>query len=179
MPKPLMLLSMKWRGFTVVELIITITIMGILLTLAVVNISSTQVDARDTERQSDVESIVNHLEVFYKNGAPNATTTGRYPSTQMLASGSTSLKAFLPDLDPVTATAPGAADVNATFKAATNNTQTTTGVAPQPTNTEYIYQPIQTNGDLCTAESQECRKFNIYYRAEVGNTVMKVMSKNQ
>lgn len=40
-------MSMERRGFTIVELIITITIMGILLTLAVVNVGTTQLNARD------------------------------------------------------------------------------------------------------------------------------------
>lgn len=170
---------MKWRGFTVVELIITITIMGILLTLAVVNISSTQVNARDVERKSDVESIVNHLEVFYKNGISTSTTVGRYPSTQLVATGSTSIKTFLPDIDILTATAPGAASADVSFIAATNNTQTTSGVTPSPTISQYVYQPIQSDGSLCTTEFQECRKFAIYYRNELEDTVVKVMSKNQ
>ena len=50
------------RGFTIVELIITITIMGILLVLAVVNVSGTQAQARDDERKADVESISLNLE---------------------------------------------------------------------------------------------------------------------
>ena len=45
---------MKARGFTVVEILVVIIIMAILLTLAVVNVRSTQINARDAEsfRQS-------------------------------------------------------------------------------------------------------------------------------
>ncbi len=170
---------MKMRGFTVVELIITITVMGILLTLAVVNISSTQVNARDVERKSDVASIVNHLEIFYKNGISTSTSVGRYPSTLLLATGSTSITTFLPDIDLLTVTAPGAASVDTSFIPATNNVQTTTGVTPLPTISQYVYQPIQTDGSLCSTELQECRKFAIYYRLELDDTIIKVMSKNQ
>lgn len=167
------------RGFTIVELAITITIMGILLTLAVVNVSSTQVNARDTERKSDVESIANYLEIFYKNGASGSTVLGRYPSTQLLSSGETSIKTFLPDIDLAAVTAPGATSVATSFIPATNNVQTETGVTPLPTLSQYVYQPIQSSGALCTSESQECRKFALYYRSEVEGVVKKVISKNQ
>ena len=170
---------MKMRGFTVVELVITITVMGILLALAVVNITSTQVNARDTERKVDVEATGNYLETFYKNGSTSSPTPGRYPSTQLVASGETSVKSFLPDIDIINVTAPGAASAAASFIAATNSTQTAAGVAPQPTTEQYVYQPIQSDGSLCTTELQECRKFNIYFRLEGDNAVQKVMSKNQ
>ena len=174
-----MLYSMKKRGFTVVELVITITVMGILLALAVVNVTSTQINARDTERKVDVEATTNYLEIFYKNGSTASPTPGRYPSTQLLASGETSIKSFLPDIEISNVTAPGASSVASSFIPATNSTQNETGVSPQPTTEQYVYQPIQSKGALCTAESQECRKFNIFYRLEGDNAVKKVMSKNQ
>lgn len=170
---------MKMRGFTVVELVITITVMGILLALAVVNVTSTQTNARDTERKVDVEATSNHLETFYKNGSAASPTPGRYPSTQLLANGETSIKSFLVDIDLASVTAPGASSVASSFLPATNSTQSETGVSPQPTTSQYVYQPIQSNGALCTAESQECRKYNIFYRLEGESSVKKVMSKNQ
>ena len=170
---------MKQYGFTVVELVITIAIMGILLTLAVVNVTSTQVNARDVERVSDVESIASHLETFYKTDIVGGSAAGRYPSTALLASGETSLKTFLPDIDPISAIAPGAADVATSFIPATNAVQTTAGVLPQPTKTQYVYQPIQTAGTLCTAETQDCRKFAIYYRTEKDSIIKQIISKNQ
>ncbi len=58
------------RGFTVVELLITLIVMAILLTLGVVNLRSTLANGRDTERQSDIEVIARGLEQYYKNGNP-------------------------------------------------------------------------------------------------------------
>jgi len=49
-------------------MIITITIMGILLLLAVVNVNSSQVRARDDERRTDIASIGLALESFYNSG---------------------------------------------------------------------------------------------------------------
>lgn len=170
---------MKQLGFTIVELAITITIMAILLALAVVNINSAQANGRDAERAADVAAIANHLEIFYKEGNSSSTSLGRYPSTGLLASGETSIKASLPNIDLSSVTAPDATSVATSFILATNNVQTVGGVLPQPTISQYVYQPLQTDGTLCTTGAQECRKFAIYYRTEVDNTVKKIISKNQ
>lgn len=348
---------MMKRGFTIVELIITITIMGILLTLAVVSVNSTQLQARDAERKTDVESVQAYLESYYTTGLSAATsipritnlvtnpsletnTTGwasffttmsrsstqakfgtyslrssspgtdvhgvnyertvtagvtytfsawvyrpstsqdvnfkillagaAYPNTQttpatipantwtwltltatasasgtasfivltdqtttssghifytdgaMITEGSTvynyadgnstnwtwdgtanlststglavfsdgpgsypsrslassgQIDVYLRDADLKSFTAPGQTDPYVTFVAATNATQTTAGVLPQPTINQYVYQPIDTAGALCG--STDCRKYNIYYRLEGDNTVHMVTSKNQ
>ncbi len=170
---------MKQRGFTLVEIVITVTIMSILLTLAVVNLNSSEANARDAERASDVKTIANHMELYYKNGISLSTTVGRYPSTAVFNNGETSMKTFFPDIDLLSVTAPGAANAVSSFIPATNTNQSEGGVTPQPTITQYVYQPIQTNGSLCTTEVQECRKFALFYRSEVDNSIKKVMSKNQ
>ena len=170
---------MKQRGFTLVEILVTIAIMVILLTLAVVNISSTQVSQRDSERAAEVAAIANNLETFYKTGVNSSTVLGRYPSTALLANGATSIKAFFPYMDMETVTAPDAASVTASFIPATNDIESTAGVNPKPTVSQYVYQPIQNDGSLCTAETQDCRRFALFYRTEVGNTVVKVSSKHQ
>ncbi|MGY4893591.1 MAG: type II secretion system protein [Candidatus Saccharimonadota bacterium] len=170
---------MMRRGFTVVELIITVTIMGILLTLAVVNLNTTQVGARDTERKEDVAALATNLEAFFKTGTDTSTVLGTYPSTGLTVSGETSVRSYLRDIDFKSVTAPGASSVAAGFVSATNNSQTATGVLPQPTISQYVYQPIQANGSLCTSDAQECRKFNIFYRLEADNAVYMLTSKNQ
>jgi prepilin-type N-terminal cleavage/methylation domain-containing protein len=65
---------MHHRGFTIVELIIVITIMAILMTLGVVNLRNAQVNARDTERKTDISTIAKYLEVYYTSGN-NSTST--------------------------------------------------------------------------------------------------------
>ena len=170
---------MKQRGFTLVELMITVTIMVILLTLAVVNLTSTQVSQRDSERSTEATTIANNLETYYKSGVNGSTVLGRYPSTAMLAGGGTAIKSFLPYIDLESVTAPDAASVAASFVPATNDIESPAGVQPQPTVTQYVYQPIQNDGSLCTTETQECRRFGIFYRTEGDDTVKKVMSKHQ
>lgn len=171
------------RGFTIVELIITITIMGILLTLAVVNVGTTQAKSRDEERKADIDSIAINLESFYMAGADGATTFGHYPSTSIAASA-TALKAALRDADMKSFMAPGVTDSTQTFVGSTNtgtalSIQTAAGVLPQPTISQYVYQPIKSDGSVCVSTDIDCRKFNLYYRLETDNTIYKVTSKNQ
>ncbi len=165
------------RGFSIVELLIVITIMGILLTLAVVNMHGAQVNARDAERKGDIESIALNLEAFYRVGIDGTTVFGRYPSTGLAGSAS-SIAGALKDADLKSFTPPGASGPDTGFLAATNTIQTTTGILPQPTLSTYVYQPLQQNGTLCTTLVY-CQKFNLYYMLEADNMVYMVTSKNQ
>ena len=174
---------MTRRGFTVVELIITITIMGILLTLAVVNLTASQANGRDAERKGDVEALALNIENYYTNQDLNLFMSGgTYLGSSYL--NDSEVKQFLPDLDPKSTHAPGA-DVNGPISVveATNAIATTAGVQPQPSksNDVYVYQPLTANGALCFDPfiTGECRKFNIYYYQEVSGTVEMITSKRQ
>jgi prepilin-type N-terminal cleavage/methylation domain-containing protein len=173
-----MIINMNRRGFTIVELIIVITIMGILLVLGVANLRSSQAGGRDSERKTDVETIASYLDSYYKTGSDFALVAGSYPSTLLTSSGVEYMEAALSDIDVSSLEAPGITDPTQTFVSATNNVQVTTGVTPQPTINQYVYQPIKSDGTLCTG-SDECRKFNIYWRSEADNNVYIVTSKNQ
>jgi prepilin-type N-terminal cleavage/methylation domain-containing protein len=76
---------MKRRGFTIVELVVVMTIMAILLGLGIFGLQKSQADARDAERRSDVEAMSRGLEERYKNGNPVAWAddgshkAGQYP----------------------------------------------------------------------------------------------------
>lgn len=53
------------RGFTVVELLVTMVIITIILGLGVVNLRSSLANGRDAERKSDIETIARGLEQRY------------------------------------------------------------------------------------------------------------------
>lgn len=165
------------RGFTLVELVIVITIMSIILVLGVVNLRSSQATARDQERKTDVENIARGLEGFYTN----STGTPSYPSTYIgsAATSDTDVTRALQNIDMKSLQAPGVATGVRSLKSATNANETTTGVAPLPTITEYVYQPLQLDNTLCSLTTQECRRYNLFYRLEGDTTVYKVSSKNQ
>lgn len=52
------------KGFTIVELLVVLAIIGILATIAIINYSSAQKRARDTQRQADLEKIAQALEMY-------------------------------------------------------------------------------------------------------------------
>lgn len=172
---------MKSRGFTIVELIITISIAAILLTLGVVNLRGSQMNGRDAERKIDIETIAQHLETYYNSGTDNSTSIGAYPSTAAVSTPTTILR----DVDVKSLEAPNIDDPSATFVSASNSTQSTSNVLfnqTTPTSqsnvpitvSQYVYQPLRQLSDgtwsLCTdSATQECRKFNLYYKLEVPN----------
>ena len=100
---------------------------------------------------------------------------GSYPDVSITSSPL--LTAYLPDADMKAFIAPGKSDPYQTFVPATNAVQTASGVLPQPTVDQFVYQPIDSSGNLCT--TNDCRKYNIYYRLESDSTVRMMQSKNQ
>lgn len=61
-------------GFTLVELLVVITILGILATIGLVAFTSAQARGRDTQRKSDLKQIASALELFYSD-------YGKYPDS--------------------------------------------------------------------------------------------------
>src|SRR3990167_6118453 len=61
------------RGFTIVELLIVIVIIGILAALVIVTYSGIQQKARDTERKTDVNALHGQLEAYQAQN-------GKYPT---------------------------------------------------------------------------------------------------
>ncbi len=179
-------MSMR-RGFTIVELVITVTIIGILLTLVVVNMSSAQVNARDSERKADVEAIALSFEAYNNNDVEGLglLTGNTYPGVNYIyPTWLTTVLPFAADLDPKSYKAPAENDSDTvSLVPATNNIQTTAGILPRPSasNDVYVYQAILGSGALCNDPviNGSCRKFNIFYYQEADNSVKMITSKNQ
>lgn len=64
----------KYSGFTLVELLVVITILGILASIVLVAFRGAQIRGRDVQRKSDLKSISSALELFYSD-------YGRYPAS--------------------------------------------------------------------------------------------------
>lgn len=58
-------LNKKQAGFTIVELLIVIIVIGILAALVLNTFQGVQARARDTERRTDVNSVATQLEAYY------------------------------------------------------------------------------------------------------------------
>lgn len=80
------------RGFTIVELLIVIVVIGILAALVIVTYNGIQQKARDTERKTDVNALHGQLEAYQAQN-------GRYP-TLANVNDSTFRSANMKGLDP-------------------------------------------------------------------------------
>lgn len=101
----------KSKGFTIVELLIVIVVIGILATLVIVTFSGIQQKGRNSQRQTDINAIASHVEAFYA-------TKGYYPSMADLNSATVRAADFK-GLDPEALKDPKAtsADIAATTSA--------------------------------------------------------------
>jgi general secretion pathway protein G len=60
----------KNKGFTLIEMLVVIAVIGLLAALILVGLSSFRVRGRDTRRVADVKEVQNGLELYYmKNGS--------------------------------------------------------------------------------------------------------------
>jgi prepilin-type N-terminal cleavage/methylation domain-containing protein len=167
-----MFMGEKQKGFTIVELLIVIVIIGILFAIVLNSFSDSQARARDTDRKSDIEVIGRRFESVFTNRTLGAAT---YPRTTDIVAGN----AALSGLDPEALRTQRITNSQAmSLIPATNNTATIAGVTPQPTVDQYVYQPLTADNVLCTS-GLICVKFNLYYRTEADNVIAKVSSLNQ
>jgi prepilin-type N-terminal cleavage/methylation domain-containing protein len=191
----------RQRGFTIVELVVVLTIMAILLVLVTVGLNASQVNARDAKRKADIEAISRGLEVRYKQGNQKITSApgvnysaGGYPGVleylHLLGWDLTNnnfvpaqvvggyLTEALPGTSPSNFMSPGknyGIDIYCFF----------CGVGPEDsarinsivTTDKYIYEPLTATGGQCNGE--QCERYNLYYRTEADNVVHTVRSDHQ
>ncbi|WKZ25731.1 MAG: prepilin-type N-terminal cleavage/methylation domain-containing protein [bacterium] len=62
------------KGFTLVELLVAMAIIGVLAAMAVGSFRTAQLRGRDTQRKSDLKQVSNALELYYAD-------YGRYPDS--------------------------------------------------------------------------------------------------
>jgi prepilin-type N-terminal cleavage/methylation domain-containing protein len=75
--------NMKKTGFTLFELLITISIIGILTAVAVISFSSAQKKGRDARRMQDMKSIQTAAEQYYSQNSSVYPTAANF-STQLI-----------------------------------------------------------------------------------------------
>lgn len=179
----------RGEGFTIIELIVTITVMVILMTIVTVRLVSTQAHARDEEREIDITTIAKGLEVYYQNGSSKASIPkGYYPGGQQIQDAAAESLPFGSLLEGVG---------KDSFQAPRREINTSFGVDPvrvKGTNPDgsysdaqarsllatypYLYQPLKRDNTFCINYS-DCVKFNLYYLSEADDTVHIVRSKHQ
>jgi prepilin-type N-terminal cleavage/methylation domain-containing protein len=133
------------RGFTIVELLIVIIIIGILAALVLNSFRGVQERARDTERQTDVNAQASQLEVYYTDNAGYPVFTGAIDTDSWIT---TNLKG---------------ADLKA-WRAPNITTNSMTNTAT-PTKDQYGYTPLDSDGTTACATAP-CAKFKLYWYSE-------------
>ena len=143
-----MLKKYSQKGFTIVELLIVIVVIGILAALVLNTFSGAQKRARDTERVGDINALATQLEVYYND-------KGAYPQWEQINNpdGSEAKIAF-PGLDVGALNAP-------------SNNENFDLVATESANTaQYGYQAFQSDGLTPCAADDACAKFTLTFRKE-------------
>lgn len=153
-------------GFSIIELMISIAIIGVLLLLVFAYFPSTQQRARDQERIADAQTIARYLEQRYREKASTAFPS--YPTTTSFASD---VPQLISGGFKDASRAPGQSSNSIVM--ATSNADLTAAATTQT----YIYQPLLTSGALCTAatESNPCARFRIWYKLENGSPTVRLV----
>lgn len=136
------MISLKKRnqGFTIVELLIVIVVIGILALLVITTYSGIQAKARNSKRQTDVASLQTQIEAFFSQN-------GYYPSLTDMNSASwltTNMKSL---------------DQNALIDPS-NPTQSKTLVTA-PVAKSYSYAVTDSADASCEATDTNCAKYTL------------------
>ena len=136
------------KGFTIVELLIVIVVIGILATLVIVTFTGIQQKARNSQRQTDINAVDSHVEAYYA-------TNGNYPTLANL-NDATWRSANMKGLDPEALKDP---------KATSDDLASGAGSA-----TQYGYT-VTPNG--CDNTTTMCDSFTLTATLEGGSTYVK------
>ena len=158
----------KQSGFTIVELLIVIVVIAILAAISIVAYNGIQQRARDSERQSDINTMQKQLELFY-------TDRGYYPLTESLIGGN----GFSYAANNFTSPGPG-------YMVSPTNTDKTVSSYKDfssPPNDVYGYLAYKSDGTTrCSSAAGDvataCRRYVLYYRTENPVAVRSVNSLN-
>lgn len=147
------MISLKKRpasGFTIVELLIVIVVIGILAALVVVTYNGIQQKARDTERKTDVNALHGQLEAY---NAQN----GKYP-TLANVNDSTWRGTNMKGLD------------SAALQDPKGSAQT---LVAAPAANDYAFAPTASDGSACDNTTTDCLKYTLTATLEAGGTYVK------
>lgn len=131
------------KGFTIVELLIVIIVIGILALLVLNTFQGVQAKARNTERQTDVKAISSQLEAYYAD-------KGGYPQWSQI-DDSTKLTTLLKGLDAGAAKAPQGTAFDLQNSASTDKKK-------------YGYVPL--DGAAACAADDVCTSYTLTYQTE-------------
>lgn len=151
-----MLKKYSQKGFTIVELLIVIVVIGILAALVLNTFSGVQKRARDTQRQTDINAIATQLEVYYND-------KGGYPEEAVIDAPE------LKGIDVGALTPPGR-DNRSIIETTEATALADLSGGTLTANSQYGYQTLEADGTtacVATAASDVfCPKFKLFWIKE-------------
>jgi prepilin-type N-terminal cleavage/methylation domain-containing protein len=151
------------RGFTLVELLIVIAVIGILTTIATITYSSVKTRATDTERASQADIIAKQLEAYYQKH-------GEYPGcSNITGSANDVITNTLPRIQAQTLVAPN----DSSGETNSIKCQDLTSLS-QSDYFAYVGDPSPT----CTSGGA-CLTYTIKYRDDYDQKIVSISSQHQ
>lgn len=151
----------RQKGFTLVELLIVIIIIGILATLVIVTFTGVQAKARDSKRQTDIEAIDSHLEAFFAENSYYPTVIDLQDITASTGWVTTNMKGL------------DAAALSDPKSTPTATAATITGSAPAAGTYVYSYEATGCDNTAASSATNQCTGFTLTAELEAGGTFVK------
>lgn len=154
------------RGFTLIEILVVITVIAIISSIALMTYTKTQQQSRDSQRSVSATIVVEGLEKYYSQN-------GEYPSVaKMIATNATTPKNLLGLSSLESFVAPRSADGTTT-----NIWKTGTASSTNP----LTYSANTDNSASCltgNTATDVCTDFKVQYYNEKTNSVETIVSRN-
>jgi prepilin-type N-terminal cleavage/methylation domain-containing protein len=149
-------------GFTIVELLIVIVVIGILAAITIVAYNGIQTRARTAEKVSDLSAVMTQLEMFYGD-------KGYYPRIDRLSPSNidTTRTTLFQNVGYGMFIAPGSTQPKSSF----------IGYVGGMTPDQYTYKSWTASGTQCdnattTPDESVCVKYSVWYLADSTGTAV-------